>query len=143
MLLRTVANMDIFSRNELLELSIINFCCSSNNDDPFVQEIVNKIESKEFFFAFSFDFRGRLYFESPISPTFNKMARLFLFYGFYSEEEIESFKNLSEINKTTEIINEYKQSIGEFMELFNIENNNNNNNNNNLLKINKIEEMVF
>jgi hypothetical protein len=39
------------------------------------------------YFLYYFDFRGRIYADSPVSYTFNKLARWLYFYGFYSEEE--------------------------------------------------------
>jgi hypothetical protein len=39
-----------------------------------------------------FDFRGRSYFDDYISPTFSKLTRLSLFYGYYEKEDLDSVK---------------------------------------------------
>lgn len=43
---------------------------------------------KDFYLALQFDFRGRLYPKSCISPNGNKIIRLLYFYGYYSEKEM-------------------------------------------------------
>lgn len=40
------------------------------------------------YFKYYFDFRGRVYADSPISYTFNKTTRCLYYYGFYTEAEI-------------------------------------------------------
>lgn len=55
-----------------------------------------------------FDFRGRNYFDDYVSPTFSKIIRICFFYGYYSQEELES-SNLDLIGcfveKNIDIIN--------------------------------------
>ena len=45
---------------------------------------------KEFYLAVDFDFRGRLYPKSCISPTGNKIFRFLYYYGYYSENELKN-----------------------------------------------------
>jgi hypothetical protein len=40
-----------------------------------------------------FDFRGRNSFDDYLSPTFSRWTRLSVYYGFYSNEEIEKIDN--------------------------------------------------
>jgi hypothetical protein len=52
-----------------------------------------------FYFTYYFDFRGRLYADSPISYTHNRFFRHVYTYGEYTLEEIQNFEiSLSEID---------------------------------------------
>jgi hypothetical protein len=46
-----------------------------------------------FYFHYYLDFRGRLYADSPVAYTHNRLFRYFYYYGEYSKEEILYFKN--------------------------------------------------
>lgn len=61
----------------------------------------------KFYFEFSFDFRGRLYYDSPHSPTNSKITRLSVHYGYYSSEEIKDIVK----TKTWEITEKYMYLI--------------------------------
>jgi hypothetical protein len=54
----------------------------------------NLIFKKSFYLSYFFDFRGRVYSDSPISPVGNKIFRLLYNYGVYSDEEL-GFLNTS------------------------------------------------
>jgi hypothetical protein len=47
-----------------------------------------------FYFHYYFDFRGRLYADSPIAYTHNRLFRYFYYYGAYTKEELLNFKKL-------------------------------------------------
>lgn len=57
-----------------------------------------------FYFRYYFDFRGRLYADSPISYTNNIWFRYLFFYGFYTDNEILNFKKKI---KTTDLADFY------------------------------------
>lgn len=80
-------------------------------------------------FPFYFDFRGRMYYDSQISPTFFKYSRYFINYGFYSTEEIYNSKTLF----IDEFIKKYENFILEAAHLLNIQK----------IHIKKIRECVF
>lgn len=70
------------------------------------------------YMMFYFDFRGRLYFDSPISPTSNKFCRFIYNYGIYDLKDIDM-----EINRDggiCNIIEENKNYIEEVKEIFDI-----------------------
>jgi hypothetical protein len=56
-----------------------------------------------YYIPFLFDFRGRIYKMSGLSPTFLKEMRYCLFLGYYKEKEINSEK----INEVDKIIIKY------------------------------------
>jgi hypothetical protein len=56
------------------------------------------------FLPFYFDFRGREYYDSSISPSLNKYFRLVFFYGYYKKEELV---NNCKKNQTNLIIERY------------------------------------
>jgi hypothetical protein len=45
------------------------------------------------YFKYYFDFRGRVYADSPVSYTFNKTTRFLYYYGVYTAEELLNFEN--------------------------------------------------
>ena len=45
-----------------------------------------------FYFHYYFDFRGRVYADSPIAYTHNRLFRYFYYYGAYSTDELATFK---------------------------------------------------
>lgn len=59
-----------------------------------------------FYFHYYFDFRGRIYADSPIGYTHNRLFRSFYYYGVYTKNEIEEFskKIPQNVLKTTELI---------------------------------------
>ena len=54
-----------------------------------------------------FDFRGRIYPRSCISPTRPKLFRYLYFYGYYINEEIQNLKIKNINNKQKQIIEKY------------------------------------
>ena len=80
------------------------------------------MKDNKIYFPFSFDFRGRFYLNSPVSPTNSKIIRLCIHYGYYTEEELLE----NSTSKTNEILNKYIKKIEEIIEKQNwgIKNNN-------------------
>jgi hypothetical protein len=48
----------------------------------------SEIDDEGIFLPVKFDFRGRFYYESAVSPTYLKEIRLCLYYGYYSNSDI-------------------------------------------------------
>ena len=65
---------------------------------------------------FFFDFRGRFYYNSSISPTNSKYSRYIFNYGFYSKEDLE----YEDKNVLSDKINEYSYYIDEIIEKYSI-----------------------
>lgn len=64
-----------------------------------IKKKLNQID--EFYLSIDFDFRGRFYPKSCISPTGNKIFRFLYYYGYYSKEELKKIdvKNISDLKK--------------------------------------------
>lgn len=93
--------------------------------------ILNKLifeENQLVYFPFYFDFRGRLYYDSPVSPTFFKFSRYIINYGNYSKEDLEQ----NQKNKISPIIEKYEKIIKNVKTELNINKN-----------FRKIDESVF
>lgn len=73
-----------------------------------------KDENEKIYFPFFFDFRGRLYYDSPISITNFKIARIIYFYGYIKYEEIvqEKIEYLKLEKKEIECIEESLDIMG-------------------------------
>lgn len=69
-------------------LSFLSIC---NNILKKFEFIENIDENKKIFFTFSFDFRGRLYYDSIFSPTNSKITRNSIHYGPIDENMIKSY----------------------------------------------------
>jgi hypothetical protein len=76
----------------------------------------DKYGNVEVNFNFFFDFRGRLYYHSPISPTNNRMCRYIFNYG-----TVEKNKIIFKENKISSIIDRYISYIESFSKNKNIE----------------------
>jgi hypothetical protein len=79
-----------------------------------------KIGKSPIYIPFFFDFRGRFYYYSSVSPTNLKFARYIYNYGVYSEEEIEN----NETNDLSNKIEKYDIYIKKVSNIFNIKRDN-------------------
>jgi DNA-directed RNA polymerase len=69
-------SINCLKKKEITELKLISAKLSELSLALDLKQILSlKIENQKFYFPFMFDFRGRLYFLSKISPTFNKAIR--------------------------------------------------------------------
>lgn len=85
------------------------------------KEIFKKIDNFgniPIFLMFFFDFRGRFYYDSLISPTTNKFCRFIFNYGVIKEKEIIKISNEIDI-----IIDKYSSILNETIEYLCIKNN--------------------
>lgn len=84
------------------------------------KELVRKIDSHnniKIFFLFFFDFRGRFYYDSLISPTTNKFCRFIYNYGILYDTNKEK-----KINEISLVIDQYKDIIKNISDELNIRN---------------------
>ena len=73
-------------------------------------------EKTPFYFRFSFDFRGRIYYESKIGVTYSKLNRFVYFFGYINKCDI----NIPEIDITEERINSNKEDLIKILEKYKI-----------------------
>jgi len=71
------------------------------------------------YFLFFLDFRGREYYKSIISPTNCTLTRLFIYYGYYSQEELKIIIEKTLSSKAFEIIKDYIPKIIENKDILN------------------------
>jgi hypothetical protein len=83
-------------------------------NDIFIKNL-DEFNNIKFFFMFFFDFRGRFYYDSPISPTNNRFCRLIYNYGVVKKKNIE--KN---VNRLSETVYKFTYIIEEVKKQFNI-----------------------
>jgi hypothetical protein len=88
--------------------------------------VFNELKEKfsninEFYLAISFDFRGRIYPKSCVSPAGHKIFRYLYYYGFYTEKELKNL-NLNPINIEIKqiLINSFLFKIYDKIDLSNI-----------------------
>jgi hypothetical protein len=104
-----------------LYLSLSNDILSHKHRKEIMREISRKIiyfnvvvlkklkinEENPFYFRFSFDFRGRIYYESKIGVTYSKLNRFVYFFGYIDKCDI----SIPEIDFTEERINSNRDNL--------------------------------
>ena len=99
----------------MLDIFILKDYCTQ---DKFFNASVDEYDNIEIYFMFYFDFRGRYYLHSPVSPTSNKFCRLILNYGVSHVDELKN-----KITFLSKIIHEYMTDIQLIKDKFFIKNN--------------------
>jgi len=105
--LKKIFNKDIILDKDLDEIKKIQKKTNKLIDLIRIKKIIDWVDIEYLYLPIFFDFRGRSYFDDYISPTFSKLTRLSLFYGYYEKEDLDSVKidliepYMSEYIKTT------------------------------------------
>jgi hypothetical protein len=81
---------------------------------------LDEFNNIKFFFMFFFDFRGRFYYDSPISPTNNRFCRLIYNYGVVKKSSVKK-----DINRLSKTVYKFIYVIEEVKKQFNITDNDN------------------
>lgn len=110
-------NKALFSENSKLShindiFLLYDYCCK--NELMISSASVNK--NIEVYFMFYFDFRGRFYYDSPVSPTNNRYCRFIYNYG-----TIDISTAVFNPTKLSVIIENYWNYIGLVKKIFNID----------------------
>jgi hypothetical protein len=109
-------NKNMFAENSKLihiyNIFILRRYCTHNK---LINETIDDNFNIRIYLMFFFDFRGRFYFDSPISPTVNKFCRLIYNYGIININAL--YHNNTEISK---IITTYQSYIIEVRKKKNI-----------------------
>lgn len=76
-------------------------------------------DNNKVFFAFNLDFRGRLYYRSPICITDFKLSRYFFNYGIYSTSELKEFHK-QDLKQICTQLNKFSLQIEKIKTKFNL-----------------------
>lgn len=95
--LKEVFNEVKINKNLADDIKILQKSIAKKIDLLRIREMSVKKDDRPNYLPIFFDFRGRNYFDDYISPTFSRIMRLSLFYGYYSKKDIEKV-NLDFIN---------------------------------------------
>ena len=90
--LKKIFNKDIILDKDLDEIKKIQKKTNKLIDLIRIKKIIDWVDIEYLYLPIFFDFRGRSYFDDYISPTFSKLTRLSLFYGYYEKEDLDSVK---------------------------------------------------
>lgn len=84
-----------------------------------ILRILDLKKEQHFYFRFSFDFRGRIYYESKVGITYSKLNRFTYFFGFKNKKNYK----MIEIDLLMKRINENKYILESILDIYNIEKN--------------------
>ena len=85
----------------------------------FLKKLEIKIKNQNYlFFPFHYDFRGRKYYNSMISPTNFILTRFFIYFGYYSKEELDFIINKTNHTKSLSLLKQFFTHINDNKDRF-------------------------